>query len=151
MEAAAISIETLTEYREADAIAIGMLGPSLSERFTGSPVPPSQLQAIITSPDAVQFVARYNGTIVGIATVSVTRAAIAGPTAYLGDFVTDSSRQGQGIGTKLWVSVITWCRERGLNLEFTSSSQRSAAHAFYLHHGAIERDTQSFHVEISRS
>lgn len=138
------TIERLSAYTAEDAQQIGKLLPSLSSRFTDAPVGESLLKEIIDSPHHEQIVARIDGKIVGTATLSITIGTGAGRKAYLEDFVVDPIIQGQGIGSALWDEITKWCTERAVSLFFTSSTQKEAAHRFYLSHGATVRDTTVF-------
>lgn len=139
-----VTIERLASYSKQDAADIGKLMPTLSSKFSADPVDEHLLQQIIASPDHEQIVARLDGHIVGCATLSMTMGVGAGRKAYLEDFVVDPTIQGQGIGSKLWDEIITWCTERKLKLFFTSSPAKEAAHKFYLSRGATIRDTSVF-------
>ncbi|GEM_PF-1668499 len=146
-----LSIETLHTYSEQDAKELGFLMKSLSERYDGHPIDQELLQAIITSPDADQLVARLKGRIVGAATLSTVMGPIAGRVGYLNDFVTDAEVQGQGIGSRLWGEVERWCVERNVPLIFTSRESRQAAHAFYERQGAEIVDTTAFRFDPAKS
>lgn len=139
-----ISIERLTAYSAKDATEIGELLPTLSTRFTDAPVDEQLLREIIDSPHHEQIVARKDGKIIGTATLSITIGTGAGRKAYLEDFVVDPDTQGQGVGTALWDEITQWCSERSVNLFFTSSAAKEAAHRFYLKNGATIRDTTVF-------
>lgn len=145
-----LTIEPLAVYSPADAAAIGALLPYLSDTFNGNPVPKQTLIDIIESPYHEQLVARNaSGTIIGIATVSITFGAAVGRNAWLEDFVIDQNTQGMGVGGKLWDTVIEWCHEKGAHkLGFTSRASRAAAQAFYLKRGAIIRNTNYFKKDI---
>ncbi len=145
-----LTIEPLTVYSAADAAAIGALLPYLSDAFSNSPASRQTLIDIIGSPYHEQLVARdASGTIIGIATVSITFGAAVGRNAWLEDFVIDQNTQGMGVGGKLWDAVIEWCHEKSAHkLGFTSRASRTAAQAFYLKRGAIIRDTNYFKKDI---
>jgi GNAT superfamily N-acetyltransferase len=145
-----VIVERLTEYSEVDAAGIGRLMPFLSERLSGNPVDEALLRAIISSPYHEQLVARLNGTIVGVATMNLLMGPGANREGYLEDFVTDPDVRGQGIGGKVWNSMIEWCLEYGVDFSFTSRATRDAAHSFYLNHGAEIRDTTAFHVSVNK-
>lgn len=139
-----LTVEQLHDYRPEDAAGIGALLPYLSSSFDGSPVDTTLLQAIIDSPYHAQFVARLDGTIVGIATISITMGAGSGRKGWLDDFVVDATVQGKGVGQALWDAFTTYCREQAFDLQFTSNPTRTAAHGFYKKNGAAIRDTACF-------
>lgn len=144
-----VTVEKLLKYNKEDAVAIGLLMPSLQESLSAEPMDESLLQDIIASPFHDQLVARLDGGIVGAATLSLLMGPATKRIAYLEDFVTDSSIQGRGVGSKLWDSMLEWCREKGATkLEFTSNSSRQVAHQFYLKRDCIVRDTVVFRKVI---
>lgn len=144
-----ISVEYLTVYTPEDAAGIGRLMPYLSESFSSDPVPEDILRAIIESDDRAQFVARISSHIVGVATLNTIIGAGAGKKAWLEDFVSDPEATQKGIGQAIWNEVEVWCRQRNLNLHFTSRPGREAAHHFYLKNGAQVRDTIAFKKHIN--
>lgn len=144
-----VVIEKLKECSQTDLEDLGRLLSQLSSKYQGAVVSKDQLQAILDSPSAVIIIARLDGRIVGMATVSVIYGVASGPKAELEDFVTDAAMRGQGLGSKIWDEVIAWCQKEQLkSLNFTSNSSRQAAHEFYLKRGAKIRDTSVFRVEL---
>lgn len=145
------TIETLSQYTEHDARAMGQLLTSLSDTFDGSPISEQTLRNIIESPFHDQLVARdETGTIIGMLTVSITIGAGVHRGAWLEDFVVDRSTQGTGVGGKLWDALIEWCRAHDARkLDFTSKPTKVAAQQFYLKRGAVVRDTNYFRVTIA--
>ncbi len=145
------TIETLSQYTEHDARAMGQLLTSLSDTFDGSPISEQTLRNIIESPFHDQLVARdETGTIIGMLTVSITIGAGVHRGAWLEDFVVDQSAQGTGVGGKLWDALIEWCRAHDARkLDFTSKPTKVAAQQFYLKRGAVVRDTNYFRVTIA--
>jgi len=139
-----ITIERLSSYTPDDAAAIGRLLPALSSKFNDDPVDETLLREIIASPHHEQLVARFDGKIVGTATLSITIGTGAGRKAYLEDFVVDADTQGQGIGGAIWDEISKWCNEHNVSLFFTSNAKKQAAHHFYLAHGATIYDTTVF-------
>lgn len=144
------TIETLSQYTEHDARAMGQLLTSLSDTFDGSPISEQTLRNIIESPFHDQLVARdETGTIIGMLTVSITIGAGVHRGAWLEDFVVDRSTQGTGVGGKLWDALIEWCRAHDARkLDFTSKPTKVAAQQFYLKRGAVVRDTNYFRLTI---
>ena len=141
-------MERVDEYSDDIAEAIGRLMPFLSKRSNGEPIPEEVLRKIIESPDREQFVARLEGRIVGSAVLN-TIVGNLHQKAWLEDFVTDSEVRGQGIGDKIWQDMITWCQEKGLKvLDFTSGIERTDEHSFYIAHGAQQRQSIAYRMEI---
>ena len=148
METPLISIERLKSYNFEDAAGIGRLMPYLSDSFSDPPIEEALLREIIESDHHEQLVARLNGKIVGAATLSLIIGAGAGKKGWLEDFVTDPETGVKGIGQAIWDEMGVWCQERGVSLNFTSSSERTAAHNFYQKNGADTRDTTVFIKEF---
>lgn len=144
-----LNVERLTVYNPQDAAKIGELLPILSSNFPDKPVDEKLLRDIIDSPHHEQIVARLDGKIVGIATLSITIGVGAGRKGYLEDFVVNPATQGQGVGSAIWAEITDWCKENGLKLHFTSNAKREAAHRFYLKHGAVVYDTVVFNYDPS--
>ena len=142
-------VSRLTEYSEDDASELGTLMTHLSDKFIDRPIDKELLEAIIQSPYHEQLVARFQGRIVGAATLSIVMGAGAGRMGYLMDFVTDPDVRGQGLGKRLWADMMSWCSENDVNLTFTSRPERAAAHEFYVRSGAEIRDTTVFLAEPS--
>ena len=143
-----VHVERLDIYNPADVVGIGRLMPFLSGSLDDRPIAEQALRHIIDSPWHDQLVARLDGIIVGAATMSVVMNAGTGPEGHLGDLVVDPAVRGQGIGDALWQHIIAWCKERGVDLDFTSHPSRADAHRFYLKHGAERRSTDVFHVHV---
>lgn len=145
-----VVVERLVVYSDEDAAGIGRLMPFLSGKFDGTPVSRELLEMIIDSSFHDQIVARFEGRIVGAATMSLIAGAAAGRAGYLEDFVVDLSVRRMGIGGKLWNEMKLWCEERRVDFEFTSHQKRIDAHAFYFANGAHIRQTDVFHVDTTQ-
>ena len=143
-----VLVEHLESYDPADAAGIGRLMPCLSGSLGSEPIAENVLRQIIDSPWHDQLVARLDGVIVGAATMSIVMNAGAGPDGHLGDLIVDPAVRGQGIGDALWRQIILWCKERDVDLDFTSHPSRAEAQRFYLKHGAERRNTDVFHVGV---
>lgn len=109
-------------------------------------IPESWFHDLIASPSHDMLLAiDNNGTIQGIATLSVIMGPISRKIAYLEDFVTDSAMRGQGVGSMLWDAILDWAREKGCTeLNFTSGIGREAAWQFYQNRGASIYETNFF-------
>ena len=145
-----IIVERLTEYSDSDAVGIGRLMPFLNDTLNDEPMDEALLTMIIDSPYHDQLVARLDGIVVGVATVNLLLGPGMEMEGYLEDFVVDPEVRGRGIGDKLWQAIIDWCREKNVDLGFTSNPARVAAHRFYNSHGAEIRDTTVFRVSVDR-
>lgn len=143
-----IKVERIKTYSDQLASDIGKLMPALSARLSDKPISESRLRAIIEAPDKEQFVAKLDGEIVGSAVLNIVVGNVSRK-AWLEDFVTSPKIRGQGAGYKLWLDMLKWCRQRGIqNLVFTSHESRKQAHAFYRRQGVGIRDTTVFHLRI---
>jgi len=138
-----IEIARLETYSESDAAELGRLMTALSSRATGDPIEESLLRAIVESPDYVQVVAHHKARLVGAATVGIVMNPL-GRMGRLEAFVTSEDARGMGVGDALWNEVMEWCKEKDIDLEFTSKPDRRDAHRFYEKHGAAVRDTVVF-------
>jgi GNAT superfamily N-acetyltransferase len=145
-----IVVKRVEEYSDETAAAIGRLMPFLSPNATGQAIPETTLRRIIESPDREQLVAHMEGRLVGSAVLNTLVGNIS-TKAWLDDFVADPAVKGQGVGYKIWLEIIDWCKERGFDyMEFTSSSSRIGAHEFYARQGAVARDTTAFRMYIPK-
>lgn len=145
-----VVIERLKAYSAEDAAGIGRLMPFLSSSRTAKPMNKELLEEIIDSPHHEQLIARLNGTIVGVATLSILMGPAVNKAAYLEDFVTDPDVRGKGIGSLMWDEIIRWCDERNVRLDFTSKPTRKEAHDFYIARGAQVRETTVFRVDAPK-
>lgn len=108
-------------------------------------IPEDWFTDIINSPWHDLLVAKEDGKILGIASVSVTMGPGIRKNAYLEDFVTDAEVRGKGVGTAIWNAYEEWAKEKGCkNLEFTCGHGREKSQEFYKNHGAEVYDTNFF-------
>ena len=146
-----MQITTLTTYNQATATRIRELLIQLSRSGKDrGEIPESWFQDLITSPSHDMLLAiDDNGTIQGIATVSIIMGPISRKIAYLEDFVTDTNCRGQGVGSALWDAILDWARTHACTeLNFTSGKGREAAWAFYENRGARIYDTNFFRLSL---
>lgn len=113
-------------------------------------IPEQWFKDLVDSPYHDMLLATNDdGSIIGIATLSVTMGPITRKNAYLEDFVTDSSVRGKGVGSALWDEMLKWCAEKGCNnLVFTCGEGREKAQEFYKNHGAEIYNTNFFRKSI---
>ncbi len=146
-----VTIEQAKNINDTDIEAIIKLGLTLTDgRLAQTPAEVRPVvEQVLAADHQVLLLARYQDTIVGMATLSLLVGPVSGRKIYLDDFVTDPSVQGKGVGSKLWQAMLDWGREHGATqLTFTSNSQRQAAHRFYLHKGATIYDTCVFKKQL---
>lgn len=127
---------------------IGSLMPDLSDSILGAPIDPNYLATIIESPDRDLIVARLDERVVGSAVMNLILYT-SGRKAWLEDFVVSSEKsvRGSGIGYAIWQEAVTWARERGASMEFTSAPTREQAHEFYFRQGAYIKPTSPFRYD----
>ena len=145
-----MNITRLTEYSEETASRIRELLIQLSRSGKDKgKIKKEWFDDIISSPWHDLLIAEEDGQIVGIASLSVVMGPGILKNAYLEDFVTDSSKRGQGIGGKLWDAMLEWGKEKGCkNLEFTCGQGRETAQEFYKSKGAEIYDTNFFRKSL---
>lgn len=147
-----ITVNPLMEYDTEIAEEMGILLKDLSSHYDGQAVPREVIEDIIESPwHDILLATNEEGTLVGMASVSVIMGALVNKNLYLEDFVVSHEYQHQGIGSKVWDAILAYGRQKGCRrLEFTSSGKgkKAGAVAFYQKHGAEIRDTNSFRIEL---
>ena len=139
-------IETATSVTDELVAAFARLIPQLSS--SNPPPDREQLQAIVSSPACVLFVARVDGTIVG----SLTLATFPIPTgvrAWIEDVVVDGDARGHGVGEALNQAAIEEARRRGaITVELTSRPSREAANRLYQRIGFEKRETNVYRFSL---
>ena len=147
-----VKITKLEKYDEKSAAEMGRLLTFVSRRYDGRPLSKEWIEKIIESPNHDQLLAYDGDKLVGMATMSLLFVPSKGLNSYLHDMVVDGSCQGKGVGSKLWVAVVEWGREKGAGrLEFTAagnSDKKAKALEFWLRKGAKVRDTNFFRLEL---
>ena len=140
------SIERATAVTDEIVDAFRVLIPQLSS--SNAPPGREQLEAIVSSPACVLFLARVDGRIVG----SLTLATFPIPTgvrAWIEDVVVDSAARGHGVGEALNRAAIDEARSRGaITVELTSRPSREAANRLYLRLGFEPRETNVYRYTI---
>jgi ribosomal protein S18 acetylase RimI-like enzyme len=121
-----LAVETVTEELVED---FARLIPQLSS----SSVPPTadELSAIVGTPDAVLFVARLDGRVVGCLTLAFYRIPT-GFKAWIEDVVVDGEARGNGVGEALSRAALEEAGRRGAkHVNLTSRASREAANRLY--------------------
>ena len=139
-------IERANEVTDELVDAFVVLIPQLSS--SNPPPGREQLQAIVSSPSCVLFVARVEGRIVG----SLTLATFPIPTgvrAWIEDVVVDGGARGHGVGEALNMAAIEEARARGaITVELTSRPSREAANRLYRRIGFEPRETNVYRYSL---
>lgn len=122
----------------------------LIPQLSSSSPPPSaaDLTAIVESPDAVLYVARLDGRVVGSLTLALYRIPT-GLKAWIEDVVVDGSARGQGVGEALNRAAITEAAHRGAkHVSLTSRPSREAANRLYRRLGFVHYETNVYRYTI---
>lgn len=122
----------------------------LIPQLSSSSPPPSreELEAIVGSPDAVLFLARLDGRVVGTLTLAFYRIPT-GLKAWIEDVVVDESASRRGIGEALNRAALDEARRRGAkDVSLTSRPSREAANRLYQRIGFQRRDTNVYRYTL---
>lgn len=157
-------IERLSSYSAEDAYAMGLLRHWESPKnYPAEPLPETMVREIIEDPaNCVIVTARLatSGQIIGTESLNVIKSPDVGPAdlgkiAYLGFVCTDPEYRSRGVFGKVWVEGLGWCDERSIDtIDFTSNPNndaRSDAIRFYKKHGAVERNTTPWRVNVKKA
>jgi len=141
-----LDVQPATKVDHELVAAFAELIPQLS---SSSPPPSAeQLSAIVDSPDAVLFVARSEGRIVGSLTLLFYRI----PTclkAWIEDVVVDAAARGQGVGKQLSRAALDEAARRGAkHVSLTSRPSREAANRLYQQLGFQPYETNVYRYAI---
>jgi len=92
---------------------------------------------LLESEDAIVFVARYNGKVVGMCSIQILiSTAEGGKVGILEDLVVDRDFRCKGIGTKLLLEAERYCKENGLlRLSLLADKDNIRALEFYKSRG----------------
>ena len=118
----------------------------LIPQLSSSSPPPSaeQLDALVSSPDTVLFVARVDGRIVGSLTLAFYRIPT-GLKAWIEDVVVDGDARGHGVGAELNLAALAEAKARGAkDVSLTSRPSREAANRLYQRIGFQARETNVY-------
>jgi ribosomal protein S18 acetylase RimI-like enzyme len=111
---------------------------------SGDSISEEQLREIIASPATKLFIARINGSIVGMLTLASYRI----PTAirsFIEDVVVDEKCRGRGIAEALTRAALERAHSAGATgVDLTSQASREAANRLYQRLGFQRRDTNVY-------
>jgi ribosomal protein S18 acetylase RimI-like enzyme len=126
--------------------AFARLIPQLS---SSSPPPDAAaLRAIVDSPDAVLFLARLDGRVVGTLTLAFYRIPT-GLKSWIEDVVVDEAAGRRGIGEALNRAALEEARRRGAkDVSLTSRPSREAANRLYQRIGFERRETNLYRYSL---
>lgn len=140
-----VVIEIATEATEELRDGIARILPQLSS----SPPPTlAELAEIVADADAVLFVARLDGVVVGSLTLVLYRIPT-GVKAWIEDVVVDEAARGHGIGESLNRAALDEARRRGVKgVSLTSRPSREAANRLYQRIGFSARETNVYRYDF---
>lgn len=138
------SVEILQSLTGEDAAALRSL---LAQLSTTAMFDEARIRAILQHEGVELIVARYDGQIVGMATLVVVPLP-SGIRGHVEDVVVDASMRGRGIARRLLETVTSMAVERGLRtLDLTSRPARESALRLYEAAGFVRRDTAVLRFE----
>jgi len=106
------------------------------------------LQVLVASPAAELWVAQDEGSIVGMATLTLSRR-IEGEAAWVEDVIIDESQRGKGLGKLLCQKMIERAMARGAySLQLTSRREREIANKMYQKLGFELHDTNAYRLKL---
>ena len=122
-----IAIERLATTNEEVVQAVQRLYPQLA----AGDIPDPNAVARVLESGALVLLARYEGKIVGMATL-VVATVLTGTTAHVEDVVVDAEYRGRGIGERLMKELMSRARAEGAEaMVLTSDPSREAANRLY--------------------
>jgi ribosomal protein S18 acetylase RimI-like enzyme len=133
---------------DAEELATALVG--LVPQLSRSNPPPSldAVRAMLAHQAVTQFVARVDGSIVGVATLAVFPIPTASR-AWVEDVIVDEAMNGQGIGQLLVEAMVERARELGCaTVDLTSRPSREAANHLYRKVGFTERETNVYRFVV---
>ena len=139
------TIEIATTADDELVAAVRRLLPLLSK---ANPPTAEHLAAMIASEGSDLLVARVDGSIVGVLTLS-TYPSLTGTKAWIDDVIVDESARGHGVGEALNRAALDEARRRGIaNVDLTSRPSREAANRLYRRLGFEQRITNVYRFEL---
>jgi len=125
--------------------AIAALLPLLS---SSRPPTRAELTELVGSASSDLFVARVDGAIVGVLTLS-TYPTLTGTKAWIDDVIVSEAARGHGVGEGLNRAAIDAARTRGLeSIDLTSRPSREAANRLYQRIGFEQRTTNVYRFKL---
>ncbi len=141
-----VIIERATDVDDELVDAFQRLIPQLS---SSSPPPSAaELDALVSSPDTVLFLARVEGRILGSLTLAFYRIPT-GLKAWIEDVVVDADARGHGVGAELNLAALAEAKSRGAkDVSLTSRPSREAANRLYQRIGFEARETNVYRYKF---
>ena len=108
----------------------------------------SYVQRVLESPETEVWVAKENGTIIGMAALVLTLKP-GGIVGRVEDVVVEEGQRGKGIGRLLMGKLIERGKLRGAAaLHLSSRHSRTAANALYQKLGFKQHETNSYYMNL---
>jgi len=144
-----VTVEIAVEVTEELVTSLNQLLPQLSSN--AAPLSAAEVEALVTSPATVVFVARDDGRIVGSLTL-VVFSIPTGLRAWIEDVVVDEPARGKGVGEALTNAAIEESRRRKVrSIDLTTRPSREAANRLYAQLGFELRQTNVYRLSVERS
>ncbi len=144
-----VTVEIAVEVTEELVTSLNQLLPQLSSN--AGPLSAAEVEALVTSPATVVFVARDDGRIVGSLTL-VVFSIPTGLRAWIEDVVVDEPARGKGVGEALTNAAIEESRRRKVrSIDLTTRPSREAANRLYARLGFELRQTNVYRLSVERS
>ena len=125
--------------------AVAALLPLLS---SSRPPTRAELTELVGSASSDLFVARVDGAIVGVLTLS-TYPTLTGTKAWIDDVIVSEAARGHGVGEALNRAAIDAARTRGIeSIDLTSRPSREAANRLYQRIGFEQRTTNVYRFKL---
>jgi ribosomal protein S18 acetylase RimI-like enzyme len=137
-----VQVEIANEVTDELVASLNRLLPQLST--SAAALSESDVEALVTSPATVVFIARDGGSIVGSLTLVVFPIPT-GLRAWIEDVVVDGAARGKGVGEALTNAAIEESRRRGVrSIDLTTRPSREAANRLYARLGFKLRETNVY-------
>ena len=144
-----VTVEIAVEVTEELVTSLNQLLPQLSSN--AAPLSAAEVEALVTSPATVVFVARDDGRIVGSLTL-VVFSIPTGLRAWIEDVVVDEPARGKGVGEALTNAAIEESRRRKVrSIDLTTRPSREAANRLYARLGFELRQTNVYRLSVELS
>ncbi len=142
-----VTVEIATETTPELVDALVTLLPQLSS--SAPALTAAEIDEMVTAPATDVFVARLDGSVVGVLTLVVFRIPT-GVRAWIEDVITDTAARGRGVGEALNRAAIERARQLGARtVDLTSRPSREAANRLYQRLGFTARNTTVYRYDLS--
>jgi ribosomal protein S18 acetylase RimI-like enzyme len=141
-----VEVEIANEATEELVTSLNQLLPQLSSN--AAPLSVADVEALVTSPVTVVFIARADGRIVGSLTLVIFLIPT-GLRAWIEDVVVDGAARAKGVGVALTNAAIEESRRRNVrSIDLTTRPSREAANRLYARLGFELRETNVYRLSL---